>query len=34
MSGISKFMQRWLGNKSIARVIMILIGLAVTPAWS
>jgi methyl-accepting chemotaxis protein len=25
-------MQRWLGNKSISRVIMILIGLAVTPA--
>ena len=25
-------MQRWLGDKSISRVIMILIGLAVTPA--
>jgi hypothetical protein len=32
MSSFSSFMQRWLGNKSIARVIMILIGLAVTPA--
>ena len=32
MSNFSAFMQRWLGNKSISRVIMILIGLAVTPA--
>jgi methyl-accepting chemotaxis protein len=32
MHSISQFMQRWLGNKSISRVIMILIGLAVTPA--
>ena len=32
MSKFSEFMQRWLGNKSISRVIMILIGLAVTPA--
>ncbi len=32
MNKFSEFMQRWLGNKSISRVIMILIGLAVTPA--
>ena len=32
MDGISGFMQRWLGNKPISRVIMILIGLAVAPA--
>ncbi|HYJ42341.1 MAG TPA: methyl-accepting chemotaxis protein [Steroidobacteraceae bacterium] len=32
MSKFSESMQRWLGNKSISRVIMILIGLAVTPA--
>jgi len=32
MDGISNFMQRWLGNKPISRVIMILIGLAVAPA--
>ena len=32
MNNFSAFMQRWLGNKSISRVIMILIGLAVTPA--
>jgi hypothetical protein len=29
---ISAVMQRWLGNKPISRVIMILIGIAVVPA--
>ena len=32
MEKFSAFMQRWLGNKPISRVIMILIGLAVAPA--
>jgi methyl-accepting chemotaxis protein len=32
MNSFSSFMQRWLSNKPIARVIMILIGVAVAPA--